>query len=564
MHRKIPPRQALLRALLATLATCVLLPAAAPAQEVKPAPLTGTLTVTIGGTQRLQMSRKQVIARAINGNETVLRVGPVYGDPTTVLLTGLEPGVTRVRLIDEKGVEETFEVIVQLDVELLRNLLKRAVPTANIDVIPGANNTVILNGVVPRAEDVEVVLNIARSVVLGQDRVINHLRVDGVQQVQLCVVVAKVDRTLERHFAFSFIEQGNHHFISSTVGGPGFLTNALLTSPAGSSATLQGNPNILAGFVSNSQSFLGVLNALRIEGLTKILAEPRLLTVSGKPASFLSGGEQAVPVPAGLGQVGVQFEEFGTRLNFLPIVLGDGRIHLEIEPEFSALDPAAGTVIQGTTVPGRTTQRVHTTVDMEPGQTFVIGGLIQNEVLAGTSKVPVLGEIPYLGAAFSAKNFTEHEQELVIMVTPHLVDPMSCDQLPKYLPGLETRSPDDYELFLEGILEAPRGQRAVWQGHHFVAAYKNSPSASQYPCGGDGCGGRGCANGGCANGGCANGGPAGDGLPALPANAAPPPVSGNHAVDSHPPAPAAEGVTPAAARDPYPGDEPGQLPPIKQ
>src|SRR5690349_18740606 len=178
MHRKIPPRQALLRALLATLATCVLLPAAAPAQEVKPAPLTGTLTVTIGGTQRLQMSRKQVIARAINGNETVLRVGPVYGDPTTVLLTGLEPGVTRVRLIDEKGLEETFEVIVQLDVELLRNLLKRAVPTANIDVIPGANNTVILNGVVPRAEDVEVVLNIARSVVLGQDRVINHLRVD--------------------------------------------------------------------------------------------------------------------------------------------------------------------------------------------------------------------------------------------------------------------------------------------------------------------------------------------------------------------------------------------------
>src|SRR5581483_6346597 len=155
MHPTIPPRQALLRALLAALAACVLLPVAATAQpEAKPAPLTGTLTVAIGGTQRLQMSRKQVIARAINGNETVLRVGPVYGDPTTVLLTGLEPGVTRVRLIDEKGVEETFEVIVQLDVELLRNLLKRAVPTANIEVIPGANNTVILNGTVPRAEDV--------------------------------------------------------------------------------------------------------------------------------------------------------------------------------------------------------------------------------------------------------------------------------------------------------------------------------------------------------------------------------------------------------------------------
>src|SRR5689334_20142103 len=103
MHPKTPPRQALLRALLAALVACVLLPAAATAQEAKPGPLTGTLSVSIGGTQRLQMTKKQVIARAINASDAVLRVSPVYGDPTTVLLTGLEPGVTRVRLIDEKG-----------------------------------------------------------------------------------------------------------------------------------------------------------------------------------------------------------------------------------------------------------------------------------------------------------------------------------------------------------------------------------------------------------------------------------------------------------------------------
>src|SRR5262249_10709977 len=143
-----------------------------------------------GGTQRLQMSKKQVIVRAINQNEAVLRVGPVYGDPTTVLLTGLEPGIARVTLIDEGNREENFEVIVQLDVELLRNLLKRAVPTANIDVIPAANNTVILRGSVARAEDIDVVLRIANSVVLGPDRVINAMHVDGVQQVQLCVVIA--------------------------------------------------------------------------------------------------------------------------------------------------------------------------------------------------------------------------------------------------------------------------------------------------------------------------------------------------------------------------------------
>ena len=181
------------------------------------------------------------------------------------------------------------------------------------------------------------------------------------------------------------------------------------------------------------------------------------MTLSGNPASFLDGGEQAVPVPAGLGQVGVQFEEFGTRLNFLPIVLGNGRIHLEVEPEVSSLNAAAGVVIAGATVPGRQTQRVHTTVELESGQTFVIGGLIQHTSTGTTNKVPVLGQLPFLGTFFSTKTYSEEETELVVLVTPHLVDAQSCDQLTKVLPGQETRSPDDFELFLEGILEAPRG-----------------------------------------------------------------------------------------------------------
>ncbi len=127
MHPTTPLRKALLWALFVALPLCVLPPSGAPAQEAKPPappPLTGTLIVPIGGTQRLQMSKKQVIARGINRNETVLRLAPVYGDPTTVLLTGLEPGVALVTLIDEAAKEENFQVIVQLDVELLKNLLK--------------------------------------------------------------------------------------------------------------------------------------------------------------------------------------------------------------------------------------------------------------------------------------------------------------------------------------------------------------------------------------------------------------------------------------------------------
>jgi pilus assembly protein CpaC len=546
------------RALLAALALCVLLPALGRAQE-KPPQLTGSLVVPIGGTQRLQMAKKQAISKAINRNEAVLRVSPVYGDPTTVLLNGLEPGVAIVTLIDEANKEENFQVVVQLDVEYLKSLLKRAVPTANIDPIPGANNTIVLNGTVPRAEDIEVALRIAQSIVLGPDRVINHLRVDGVQQVQLCVTVAAVSRQEFRAMAFNFLYSGRDVFFGSTVGqaviNPTSIGLGGVLSSGGAAIGSPGVPggqpvNAFFGVIGNGATFLGFLQALRDEEVTKLLAEPRLVTISGKPASFLSGGEQAVPVPAGLGQVGVQFEEFGTRLNFLPIVLGDGRIHLEVEPEVSSLNQAFGTSIQGTIVPGRTTQRVHTTVDIEPGQTLVIGGLIQKEVNGNTQKVPVLGDLPYIGAAFRAVAYTEQESELLVLVTPHLVDPMSCDQLPKYLPGMETRSPDDCELFLEGILEAPRGSREAWQGGHYQAPYKNGPTAAQFPCAG--------GNGGaCGSGSCGSSGSAVNGVVA--------PVT-IPTQNSHAEAPPAEGATPAAmtaapatATQPAPKSE---LPPV--
>jgi pilus assembly protein CpaC len=575
MHPTTLPRK-LLWAALAALALCVLPPAATRAQDARPPQMTGTLIVAIGGTQRLQMSKKQVIAKAINRNEAVLRVSPVYGDPTTILLNGLEPGVAVVTLIDEAGKEENFQVIVQLDVEYLRSLLKRAVPTSNIDPIPGANNTIVLRGSVARAEDIEVALRVAQSVVLGPDRVINGLRVDGVQEVQLCVTVAAVSRSEFRALAFNFLYSGRDTFFGSTVGqavvNPATIGVGGVLSAGGVAIGAPGAPggapiNAFFGVIGNGATFLSFLQALRNESVTKLLAEPRLVTVSGKAASFLSGGEQAVPVPAGLGQVGVQFEEFGTRLNFLPIVMGDGRIHLEVEPEVSSLNQAFGTSIQGTVVPGRTTQRVHTTVDIEPGQTLVIGGLIQHDVNGSTQKVPVLGDLPYVGAAFRTVSYTEDESELLVLVTPHLVDPMSCDQLPKLLPGMETRSPDDCELFLEGILEAPRGPRTPWQGGHYQAPYKNGPTAGQFPCAGGACGSGGCAGGSCA-GGCA-GGSCGEATHAAASvdGVIAPIATPPH--DSHAEAPPAGGgvtpaaLTPAPMAEPMPAPAPkGDLPPV--
>jgi pilus assembly protein CpaC len=485
------------------------------AQEAAPRPM--GLTVPINGTKSLQMSTKKNLKTVTNQDPSIARVSAMADDPTRVQITGLRSGMTRVVLTDVNNAQEAFDVVVQADVEHVRTVLREVGRSANIRIIPANENTLVLDGTVGKPEEIDPILRTAQAMGF---QIVNNLRAAPlVSQVQLCVVVAAVSREELRRMAFNFLTDTEHSFLGSTVGqavvNPGLVGfgSATLTVNgvlAGTPGTPNGVPtNLFFGILNTHDGFIGFLQALRDDSVVKLLAEPKLVTMSGRPASFLSGGEQAVPVPAGLGQVGVQFEEFGTRLNFLPVVLGNGKIHLEVEPEVSNLNAAFGTSINGTVVPGRNTQRVHTTVELEDGQTFAIGGLIQREVIGTITKVPIVGDLPFIGAAFSSKSFDERETELVVLVTPRLVDGMTCDQLPRLLPGQETRSPDDFELFLECILEAPRGPRDVFPDRHYLAAYKNDPTAGVFPCAGNdhhgkkghggeaGCGACGQINGTC-------------------------------------------------------------------
>jgi pilus assembly protein CpaC len=455
------------------------------------------LVVPIGTTQRLQMKGKKVIQSVTNPKDNIAVIQPVDGDPHTVIITGREAGMTRVTLTAADKSEESYEVHVQFDVEFLRSLLARAVPTASLQLLPAASGVIIISGTVAHSEDIDVIMRTAQSVVSAPDRVVNAMRVGGVVQVQLDCVVAFVSRTELRRMSFDWLIGENKGIFSSTVGQSltvPALGSSLGTLPGAGQAIANsvGSPNgapvnLFLGLFNSDRVFFGLLQALKDEDLVKILAEPKLMTLSGRSAKLLSGGQQAIPEAAGLGSISVRFEPFGTQLTFLPIVMGNGKIYLEVEPEVSNLDPTVGTTIQGTSVPGRTTQNVHTAVMMEDGQTLALGGLIQNEVTAHLSKVPILGSIPVVGACFSSKTFQETERELIVLVTPHLVDPMACDQVPKLVPGQETRSPDDFELFLEGILEAPRGPREVFQDGQYVPAYKNGPTAAVYPCGNGHC-----------------------------------------------------------------------------
>jgi pilus assembly protein CpaC len=495
--------------------------------QVRPPSPVKSLIIGIGSTQRLKMGSNKPIKTVLNPKPNVADVSVLEGDPTSVLVKGGEAGTTRLTLIDVDGREEVYDILVQFDVEYLRLLLKRAVPTANLALLPAANGVIIISGTVNKAEDIDIIMRTAQSVAgAGADRIVNAMTLGGVIQVQLDAVVALVSRSELRRMSFDFLEVGHHHNFSSTVGQA--IINPLqgATLPAIPSIDINvpnvfpnapnGAPaNFFLGLFNNEQIFYGLLQILRNDNLAKILAEPKLVTMNGRSAELLSGGAQAIPETAGLGSVSVRFEPFGTRLAVLPIVLGNGKIQLEVEPEVSTIDPAVGTSISGTIVPGRDVQRVHTTVVIEDGQTLVIGGLIQHQVTATTAKTPILGDLPFLGAAFSSKSFNDVETELVVMVTPHLVDPMACNQLPHYLPGQETRNPDDCELFLEGILEAPRGPREMCPGGRYVPAYKNGPTADLYPCAGGHNGSGNCSTcgNGCGPNGVSNGTPVAGAVP---------------------------------------------------
>ena len=474
-------------------------PMAAKPDDVKVDAKTGALVVPVGALVRFdpKLPAGSVPTDILISREDVLQVRLDPNNPTALLLTGRAPGLAQLKIALKDRPPLVFDVVVQPDFDLLRALIRRTVPTANVDVTPGIGNVIILSGYVTSPQDADIIARLASSQVGGSvQNVINAIQVGGVQQVQIDVVIASVDRNEIRQRGFDFFINGSTVQINSIVSGligsqPLGITNA-------TALTVSPDANVQVGIAP--AQFFGALRALRSEGLAKFLAEPRIVTQTGRPASFLSGGRQAVLGPSsGINGPGVQFEQIGVNIEVLPIVYGNGQIWLDINPSNRQVNQGLGiTTVFGAT-PGFTEQNVRCGVMMESGQTFAIGGLIQNSVQASAAKIPILGDLPYVGTAFSNVRYEERESELVILVTPRLVHAMDCNQVPRRLPGRETRSPDDYELFLENVLEAPRGQRKVWNNGHYTPAYKCDPTMSVFPTIGNVCTGPGgkCGPTGC-------------------------------------------------------------------
>jgi pilus assembly protein CpaC len=363
-------------------------------------------------------------------------------------------GITTVNLWDDKDEVHTVDVVITGDVRELEGLLKMQFPTISIKLYPTQASTLIVSGYVDRPDYVNTIMRIAEDY---YPKVINNMIVGGTQQVLLHVRVMEVSRTNLKALGFDFANFSGGNFTGSTAAGLISKANPVASVfRTGASLTSSGAETLQFGIVSNPSGFVGFLEALKRENLLKVLAEPNLVTVSGRPASYLVGGEMPYPQPTGFGNISVNFKPFGTQVDFVPIVLGNGGVRLEVRPQVSELDPTLSISIAGTSVPGFRQRMVDTGVEMKFGQTLAIAGLLQQRVENEKRGIPYLMDMPYLGAVFGRIQSRINEVELLILVRPELVEAMDPDQVPQCAgPGMSSQIPDDCGLYWKRYIETP-------------------------------------------------------------------------------------------------------------
>jgi len=454
--------------LLAAVGSAAGLASLCQAQQL-PAPSTGSSAAATNETvlpirkQRTELKIVQRFSRVLELKKKITRVDGF--DPAVINVTALSAhrirvqaltsNITTMVITDETGATHRVDVFVTGDVRYLQAYLRRLFPRDSVEVIP-VRDSVLLRGWVMQPDHITRMIEIAEQF---YPKVLNQMDVGGAQQVMLKVKVMEVQRTKIRKLGFNFLYTNKNSVISST---PGSLTPlALLSAPLGGvpSAAIRAaklvDTTTAGGLVDGSNSFQGFLEALKEEKLLKILAEPTLTASNGRPANMLSGGEFPILVPQSLGTTTIEWREFGVRLEAVPIILGHGRVRMELQAEVSDRDFTNAVTLQGLTVPGLNSSRVNTQVEMQFGQTYVLAGLISYRNTSDTAKVPFLGELPWIGAAFRRVKYEEGETELVIMVTPYLAGPLGPDQIPHGGPGQFTTVPTDRELYRDGFIEVP-------------------------------------------------------------------------------------------------------------
>ena len=382
----------------------------------------------------------------------------------TIYVLGKEPGRTTLTLLGADGrLITNVEVHVTPDIAEFKERLEQILPGEHIEVRT-ANDGIVLSGTVSSIARLDRALELANR--YAPERVSNLMVVGGTQQVMLKVRFAEMQRSVSKSLSSSLAVQGTG--LGGDLGvsaGTGSLNNSgavASTFGAAIPAVNENNGAFLFGFNAGGLEVGILLEALESRGVVRTLAEPNLTALSGQEAKFLAGGEYPVPTTQSEGGIAVEYKPFGVELNFIPRVIDQDIINLELVAAVSAIDPSNGVSAGGFSIDAFTRRETSTTVEMRDGESFAIAGLLSDDFTDLNGQVPWLGDVPVLGSLFRSAEYARRQTELVIIVTPHLVTPTRGEALA--LPTDRVRPPTERELFLFGRVAAGEAPTAGGAG----------------------------------------------------------------------------------------------------
>ncbi len=416
------------------------------------------LSLTVG--KSVVLDYPADIDRLSTSDPAVVDASPVTH--REVLLQAKGYGSATVIVWGRAGEKQFYNVTVEENLDPLRHLIRDTFPGLDIEVY-SSRDSISLTGHVPTKEIADRAAALAAP--FGKT-IVNSLRLDSQgaeKQVVLHVVFALLDRAVDDQFAVNLVSTG----AGNTIGGispggapaPSFSQlNGTIGAPATGTTSQFSISDALNIFAFRpSLNLAAFIRALQTRQLLQILAEPNLITSNGKEASFVVGGEFPIPILQGgaaAGAITIQYREFGVKLNFMPQITENDTIRIHVKPEVSSLDFTNAITLNGFTIPALATRKAETYVELGPGQSFLIAGLLDDSVTQTLTHIPGLANLPILGALFRSKNETRSRTELVILVTPQIALPLK--------PGEKQELPPMPEKFLQPI--HPPGPNAPTQG----------------------------------------------------------------------------------------------------
>ena len=401
-----------------------------------------TVHVLVG--KSIVINVQSPLTRVLSSNPAAVET--LATSPTEVVVEGKAAGASSLILWDSSGRSQVLDVVVDLDIAALRTAIQHSYPNQHVDV-EADGSKLILTGTV---SDPKMIEELGKMASAYSNQVVNSVRVPLThdRQVLLEVKFAEVDRTALSQVGVNLFSTGAANTIGTTTTGQfGNFGSQQITDSKGVRADPQpdipvstGGPvhvpftsqetisQVLNIFLFRPDIHLGaVIQALQQRNALQILAEPNLMSINGQKATFLAGGEFPYPVVqpgTGVTSITIQFKPFGVKLDFTGFVQDDGTLRLHVAPEVSALDFSNALTLQGFVVPAISTRRAETEIELKDGQPFGIAGLLDNRATVQFSKVPGIGDIPILGELFRSRSVNKSNTELMVLVTPHIVDPV--------------------------------------------------------------------------------------------------------------------------------------------